>query len=258
LSAITEIEAQVDNASPHFQLHQDILGELGVRLRAGARILDLGCGKGVMVSEYRRRGYEAFGADINLATETPFLKRVSPEGYRLPFEDRTFDFVYSDQVLEHVMDLDPVISEIERVLAPGGISLHIFPAKLKPIESHSFVPFGGVVQNYYWLLFWAFLGVRNSFQINKSAREVAELNYKYLRNNTHYRSRSEIEAAVEKRFAGVTFAESHFIKHTYGGARYLRGIVEWLPPVAPLYSTFHARVIFFEKSRAPDLSAHRY
>jgi ubiquinone/menaquinone biosynthesis C-methylase UbiE len=258
LSAITQTEAAVDSASRHFQLHQDILGELGVRLQSGARVLDLGCGKGVMVSEYRRRGYRAFGAEINLATETPFLKRVSKEGYRLPFADDTFDFVYSDQVLEHVMELNPVITEIERVLTPGGTSLHIFPAKLKLVESHSFVPLAGVAQNYYWLLLWALLGVRNSFQLNQRAGEVAQLNYNYLKNNTRYRSRREIEEAIKERFDKVIFAESHFIKHTYGGARHLRQVVKLLPQVERLYSTFHAHVIFFEKSRAPDLSAHRY
>jgi ubiquinone/menaquinone biosynthesis C-methylase UbiE len=247
LGAITETDEQVDNASQHFQLHQDILGELGVHLRAGATVLDLGCGRGAMVSEYRRRGYQAFGADINLATESPFLKRVTKESYHLPFDNNTFDFVYSDQVFEHVVKLDPVIAEIERVLAPGGKSLHIFPSKLKPIESHTYVPFGGVFKNYYWLLLWSSLGVKNTFQTNKTAREVAELNYKYLSNNTHYRSGSKIEEAIKKRFDKIRFAECHFIKHTYGGARRLRRIVALLPPVARLYSTFHARVIFFEK-----------
>jgi hypothetical protein len=104
-----------------------------------------------------------------------------------------------------------------------------------------------VVQNYYWLLLWAWLGVRNSFQINKRANEVAEINYNYLKNNTHYRSAREIEEAIKKRFDKVIRAESHFIKHTYGGARHLRQIVKLLPAVARLYSTFHARVVFFEK-----------
>ena len=71
----------------------------------------------------------------------------------LPFADNTFDFVFSDQVLEHVQDHNLAFAEIARVMKPGGISLHIFPARLKPTEAHVFVPLGGVMQSRWWLTF---------------------------------------------------------------------------------------------------------
>jgi len=77
-------------------------------------------------------------------------------------------------------------------MKPGAISLHIFPAKLKPTEAHVFVPLGGLIQRRWWLRLWAALGVRNSFQKGKSAREVVELNSDYLRTRTNYLSRSQI------------------------------------------------------------------
>jgi SAM-dependent methyltransferase len=62
-----------------------------------------------IVDEARReadaRGIEAISGDLN-----------EP----LPYEDESFDLVHANQVIEHVRDLDLFISEIRRVLRPGG------------------------------------------------------------------------------------------------------------------------------------------
>ena len=52
-----------------------------------------------------RRGIEAVAADLN---------------DRLPFADESFDLVHANQVIEHVLDLDHFVTEIARVLRPGG------------------------------------------------------------------------------------------------------------------------------------------
>jgi hypothetical protein len=49
--------------------------------------------------------------------------------------------VLSDQVIEHVSDLDEFCREVSRVSAHGGIGLHIYPAKWRPIEVHMMTPF---------------------------------------------------------------------------------------------------------------------
>jgi SAM-dependent methyltransferase len=41
---------------------------------------------------------------------------------RLPFADRTFDLVHTNQLIEHVRDTDGFVSEIRRVLKPGGMA----------------------------------------------------------------------------------------------------------------------------------------
>ena len=41
----------------------------------------------------------------------------------LPFEDRSYDFVFASHVLEHVVDDDKALSEIRRILKPGGVAL---------------------------------------------------------------------------------------------------------------------------------------
>jgi SAM-dependent methyltransferase len=237
-----------DLTSRHLELQRNILRDLGHTLTPGAQVLDFGCGAGEMVGEYRVAGYDAFGCDLRVEVETDHLLRMA--GGRIPFADDSFDFVFSDQVLEHVQDHNRAFAEIERVMKPGGISLHIFPAKLKPTESHVLVPLGGLMQQRWWLTLWACLGVRNSFQKSKSVREVVNLNYDYLHTRTNYLSRSQIVAAASAYFGATEFAERYMIKHSYGHARRLYPLVHWLPATAWVYSTCYSRVLFMQKSGA--------
>ena len=201
-----------------------------------------------MVSEYRKAGYEAVGCDIRLETNESFLRLIEESPYRIPFADHSFDFVFSDQVLEHVQDHERAFSEICRVMRPGGLSLHIFPAKLAPLEGHVFVPLAGAIQNHSWLTFWAWLQLREPSQKGKGFREVADENYVYLKNRTRYLSKSEIVEAASPHFDEIRFVERYMIKHSYGKARYIYPIVKALPFTASLYSTFYSRVILLRKS----------
>ena len=104
--------------------------------------------------------------------------------YRLPFDDGQFDIVMSSEVLEHVMNYPDFIAENRRVLSAKGLAMHIFPGRWMPIEMHVKVPLACVHRSYPWLLLWAMLGIRNEFQKGKGYREVARLNYEYLRETT--------------------------------------------------------------------------
>jgi len=46
----------------------------------------------------------------------------------LPFEDSSFDFLFSQYLLEHIPDLPAAISEMARVLRPGGLMIHVVPS----------------------------------------------------------------------------------------------------------------------------------
>ena len=239
---------RTDLTRRHLELQRNILSELGHPLGKGARVLDFGCGAGSMVEEYCGAGYQAFGCDIRVARESERLRPIAEETLTLPFADASFDFVFSDQVLEHVQDHLSAFAEIARVMKPGAISLHIFPAKLKPTEGHLFVPLGGLIQSRWWLTLWAALGVRNSFQTGMGVREVVALNSDYLRTRTNYLTRSQLKEAVSSSFDNLVFAELHMIKHTYGRARHIFPLVRLLPFLARLYSTFYSRVIFMRKT----------
>jgi SAM-dependent methyltransferase len=112
------------------------------------RIIDIGCGRGDTVAWLRAEGWDAYGIDISpeyiergreyLARngDDPARLRVMNEDFTYPFPDNMFDVVLSDQVIEHVADLEAFASEVARISAPGASGLHIWDAKWRPIESH--------------------------------------------------------------------------------------------------------------------------
>lgn len=91
------------------------------RSHHGGHVLDLGCGEGALLQAAGLRGT---GADLNperlaLAVEKG-LRVVRADAGRLPFADAGFDAVVCMEVLEHVPHMETVISEVARVLKPGG------------------------------------------------------------------------------------------------------------------------------------------
>jgi len=228
-------------------LHKSILGEFGHELGGNSRILDFGCGSGEMVQEYRNAGFQAFGTDIVLDVETELLRRIQAGSYRIPFDDGTFDFVFSNSVLEHVQDLSGALNEIRRVLRPGGVSLHVLPSKFRLIEPHVFVPLAGLVRNKQWLRLWASIGVRNSFQKGLSSADVARKNFSYLHAHTFYRSKRQLRSAISVTFSNLMFADAQIIRYGYGRARHLSHVVRFFPVIARAYGMFHSQCLLFEK-----------
>jgi SAM-dependent methyltransferase len=241
--------ADPDVFMPDVRLHQGILSEFGRHLTPDSTILDFGCGHGGMVEAYRRSGLQAFGADITIERPGQWLRpiRTGVEGYRLPYDDGVFDFVFSNSVLEHVEDLDRALSEITRVLKPGGASLHFFPPRARPIEPHVLVPLAGMLRARPWLYLWAFLGVRNSFQKGLGVADVARSNHAYLHGRTFYLSKREFTRRMRRYFKEVIAADHQMIRHSYGRARRLAGPARLMPPVAAAYGALHQRCVFCVK-----------
>jgi SAM-dependent methyltransferase len=92
----------------------------------GKKILDVGCGVGTFLQKFSQVGMEAFGVELDkqkvdciLDKELYSKIRISP-AENLPFEDNTFDFVFSHEVLEHVDNDQKAVTEALRVLKPNG------------------------------------------------------------------------------------------------------------------------------------------
>ena len=95
-------------------------------------VLDLGAGAGI-VKEMHFKGLCARVCGVDLdprVMENPHLDdaRVSDAG-EIPYEDGTFDVVFADNVMEHLADPEGVLTEIRRVLKPGGHLLFKTPNK---------------------------------------------------------------------------------------------------------------------------------
>jgi SAM-dependent methyltransferase len=115
-----------------------VIWELGlVDLSGVCRALDAGCGTGNFLLPLARRlaphGAELVGLDLAEGTLGVARKRAQAEGLpvtfligdveALPFDDAAFDLVLANYMLYHVPDLDRAITELRRVLRPGGTLL---------------------------------------------------------------------------------------------------------------------------------------
>jgi SAM-dependent methyltransferase len=104
-------------------------------IRAGERVLDLGCGEGAFTAELQRAGARAIGVEVaptavrRAREHHPSLDfELVPFEGPLPFADGSFDLVWASEVIEHVADTARWLSELRRVLAPGGRVLLTTPS----------------------------------------------------------------------------------------------------------------------------------
>ena len=114
------------------------------------RILDFGCGSGQLLTYLRILGYENLtGVDLKsqeslnqvniMHNNMGFGSDIffTYDGVSLPFDDSSFDIILSQQVLEHVHNVEQYFSESKRVLSSGGKMLLEFPHRLVPFDTHT-------------------------------------------------------------------------------------------------------------------------
>ena len=149
-------------AERHSITHHHLFGVLATQVMRRAppagrtiRILDMGCGSGQLLaflqSALERRfaslSFELHGLDVTDSRVqkedfSPRRSRCSAPGIRRsigepppllsstepwPQAADSFDFVISNQVIEHVRDHDRLLADVARVLKADGLSVHLFP-----------------------------------------------------------------------------------------------------------------------------------
>lgn len=97
---------------------------------AGAKLIEVGCGMGTDLLQFARGGANVTAVDLtprSIETSRRHLELYGQIGdfaisdcERLPFADESFDVAYSNGVLHHTPDTAGAVSEIHRVLKPGG------------------------------------------------------------------------------------------------------------------------------------------
>jgi SAM-dependent methyltransferase len=96
----------------------------------GLKILEIGCGLGTVGAQFAKAGADYTGVDLTDAAVELAQRRFelfelpgtfqSADAENLSFADESFDLVYSHGVLHHTPDTAKAISEVHRVLRPGG------------------------------------------------------------------------------------------------------------------------------------------
>jgi SAM-dependent methyltransferase len=122
---IYESAGYSDYKSPedHFA-HRELSHFVSLFQLQNRKCLEVGCGRGLfqdLVPDYT-------GVDISM-TVAPLMHKpfVACDASQLPFENGSFDALWSVTVLEHVTDPETVLEEMRRVLKPGGL-LFLKPA----------------------------------------------------------------------------------------------------------------------------------
>jgi SAM-dependent methyltransferase len=114
----------------------------------GLDLLDLGAGSGLLADYFKSRGANVTAADREDSAYGSPIPFVRIEGETLPFADASFDVVIFNHVIEHVgveTRQTAVLSEIKRVLKPGGKLYLAAPNKWAIIEPHFRLPLLGAM-----------------------------------------------------------------------------------------------------------------
>jgi ubiquinone/menaquinone biosynthesis C-methylase UbiE len=110
----------IDPRIYHVKLIREHLGDLRSK-----RVLDVGCGKGRFARIFHQQEPEAeiWGLDISeemLRHVPPEIRTRAGSMTDLPFESEWFDGAYATESLEHAVEIDRAVSEMCRVVKPGG------------------------------------------------------------------------------------------------------------------------------------------
>ena len=99
-------------------------------IKKGSVICDSGCGRGDFAQAFYDEGMQVIGIDGSVSNyDTTFRKigGINLEIDTLPLEGNSVDVVFSKSVLEHIHKPNLYISEIKRILKPGGLFIVMVP-----------------------------------------------------------------------------------------------------------------------------------
>jgi SAM-dependent methyltransferase len=238
------------SGAAHHHMLAVLSSEVETSGRRAVRILDAGCGNGELILHLHERmlelhpgvNLEIFGFDVSdsAVQESGYIR----EALRLlrerapgvewserihvvtsrdpwPFPADHFDYVLSNQVLEHVADHDLFLSETRRVLKEGGTSIHLLPLRHTLFEPHLRMPPVHWIKEYDMLraaILWA---SRLGWGSYRSARErgletsrqaFAESRADFVLFETNYLSRGEVLALAKRHRMRCSF---RYTEHFY-------------------------------------------
>ncbi len=113
------------------------------RLAGNKKVLDVGCNTGYGSEILLRSAKDVVGVDVSEKAVSAANRQHGHlgltfqviDGKCLPFEDNEFDMIVSCQVIEHIVDYDTYISELQRVLSTQGMAVFTTPNALLRLDT---------------------------------------------------------------------------------------------------------------------------
>jgi ubiquinone/menaquinone biosynthesis C-methylase UbiE len=115
------------------------------RVQGHETVLDVGCGTGNFLRQFRGHAARLIGLDLTAGmlgvarAAHPDLELVQGNARRLPFASASVDLVTSAQALHHMWDPIPVVMEMRRVAGPGGRVMVVDQHTTESYEQASFM-----------------------------------------------------------------------------------------------------------------------
>jgi SAM-dependent methyltransferase len=174
----------------------------------------------------------------------------------VPFPDLHFDLVVSNQVIEHVANLEQLVAELARITKPSGCVLALFPTREVMREGHIGIPFahwftpGSTLRRGYVVALRA-----SGFGYFKQGRRIMQWcdeMLQWLDQYTHYRPLLAVERAFSSHF-DTTGAEADYIRYRMRRTR----SVAWLSPLLSVPPIESLAVSLFRRLAGVVLVASR-
>lgn len=226
----------------HAHIAHVVAAELSLRNSPDElRVLDVGCGNGQLLLALHRHlpglthhSFHLSGFDVSdarvqrsdfFAATRALLSQEAPDidwSERLqlttsdapwPCADNSVDVVVTNQVLEHVRDLDHYMDELARVLKPGGFNINLFPTSNLFFEGHVGAPGAHHIASddirRSYLTCFARLGLAKLGPMRRtkglSAEEYGETRSEYVASQTVYRSFRQLAQAAHLRNLSASY-----------------------------------------------------
>lgn len=211
------------------------------------RILDLGCGSGRMLADFVKafknlmpdKDFEFYGLDVNdaLVQKSGYFEKtiavlneadnsanwnnflcLTGSSEHWPYADNFFDFIISNQVMEHVNDHYFCFKEISRTLTEDGFCFNLYPLRHVLFETHLFIPLAHKFTNwsktYQWIKFWGLTGAGSYKKLKASGQvssihEYAETHADKMAFQVNYLTVKETSSTAKKASLKPSFDFTH-------------------------------------------------